>query len=113
MIVNITEQAKVAFDEMFQRNSGDLTFDRYIRVYIQRISWRGPVFNVAQDEPTPKDEIFVVDGKYNVIMDKDLAKQFSVVNIYYKSMLSYSDFYVSTDLDWKDEYHYRDWGKPW
>ncbi|MBO3445059.1 MULTISPECIES: hypothetical protein [Clostridia] len=48
-----------------------------------------------------------------IIINKDLASKFEVVNIYYKSTQSYGDFHITTDLVWKDEYHYSDWAKPW
>ncbi|UPA31828.1 hypothetical protein L0P85_06735 [Terrisporobacter glycolicus] len=54
-----------------------------------------------------------MDNKYHVIIDKDLSSKFSVVNIFYKSTGSYGDFYITTDLQWKDEYHYCNWSKPW
>lgn len=114
MIINITDLAKVALDEMFKSYGTDnLDIGRYIRVYLKEIAWHGPVFNVAQDEPTSNDNIYVIDNKYHVIIDKDLSTKFSVVNIFYKSTRSYGDFYISTDLEWKDEYHYCDWSKPW
>ena len=114
MIINISDLAKTALDEMFKNyKTDDLNNRRCIRVYLKEIAWHGPVFNVAQDEPTSDDNIYVVDNKYHVIINKDLSTKFSVVNIFYKSTRSYGDFYISTDLEWKDEYHYSSWGKPW
>lgn len=114
MIINITDLAKAALDDMFKNYEMDeLDNEKYIRVYLKEIAWHGPVFNVAQDEPTSKDNIYVVDNKYHVIIDKDLSSKFSVVNIFYKSTGSYGDFHITTDLQWKDEYHYCNWSKPW
>lgn len=109
MIINITNPAKDALNNMFQ--SYNLDF-KYIRIYLKEIAWHGPVFNVALDEPTCDDEVFKVDD-INIIINKDLCLKFSVVNIYYNSNLSYSDFHITTDLVWKDEYHYCNWSKPW
>lgn len=111
MIINITDPAKTALDNMFKNYPTDEK--KYIRVYLKEIAWHGPVFNVAQDEPTSKDNIYVVDEKYNIIINQDLCIKFSIVNIYFRSNLSYGDFYITTDLEWKDEYHYCEWGKPW
>ena len=114
MIINITDLAKAAFDEIFKiYEPDDLNNRRFIRVYLKEIAWYGPVFNVAQDEPTSDDNVYVVDNKYYVIINKDLSTKFSVVNIFYKSARSYDDFYISTDLEWKDEYHYCNWSKSW
>ena len=114
MIINITDLAKAALDEMFKNySSNDLNKELYFRIYLKEIAWHGPVFNVAQDEPTSNDNVYIVDNKYHVIINKDLSTKFSVVNIFYKSTRSYGDFFISTDLEWKDEYHYCDWSKPW
>lgn len=113
MIINITDMAKIALDEMLKNYNNDEDLRKYIRIYLKEIAWHGPVFSVAQDEPTSNDNIYVVDNKYNVIINEDLSTKFSVVNIFYKSTRSYGDFYISTDLQWKDEYHYCDWSKPW
>lgn len=109
MIINITEIAKVALDNMIKDYNVD---SNNIRVYLKSIAWYGPIFNVALDDPTEKDEVFKVDD-YLIIINKDLASKFEVVNIYYKSTQSYGDFHITTDLVWKDEYHYSDWAKPW
>lgn len=117
MIVNITDLAKVALDDMFKQydlyNKDAINQNKYIRVYIKEIAWYGPVFNVAQDEPTSKDNVYVIDDKYQVIINKDLVTKFTVVNIYYNSTGSYGNFRITTDLEWKDDYHYSEWGKPW
>lgn len=111
MIINITDSSKLAIDNMFENYPLDT--NKYLRVYLKEIAWHGPVFNVAQDEPTSKDNIYLVDNKYNIIINNDLCEKFTVVNIYYRSNLSYSDFYITTDFEWKDEYHYCEWSKPW
>ena len=110
MIINITDLAKAALNDMFKNYN---ISEKYIRVYLKEIAWYGPIFNVALDEPTSKDNIFIVDNEYKVIIDKDLSNKFDVVNIYYKSTRSYGDFYITTNLIWKDEYHYSEWCKPW
>ena len=103
MIINITDLAKAALNDMFKNYN---ISEKYIRVYLKEIAWYGPIFNVALDEPTSKDNIFIVDNEYKVIINKDLSNKFDVVNIYYKSTRSYGDFYITTNLIWKDEYHY-------
>mgnify|MGYP003296085220 CR=1 FL=1 len=114
MIINITDLAKAALDDMFKNYDDEtLSNKKFIRIYLKEIAWHGPVFNVAQDEPTSDDNVYVVDDEYHVIINKDLSTKFSVVNIFYKSTRSYGDFYISTDLEWKDEYHYCQWSKPW
>ena len=114
MIINITDLAKAAIDQMLQRydTSENKDVRKYVRIFLKEIAWHGPIFNVAQDEPTSEDNVYTVDDKYNVIINKDLAKKFSVVNIFYRST-TYGDFIISTDLEWKDEYHYCDWSKSW
>lgn len=109
MIINISDTAKAALNNLFEAYNTD---SRSIRVYLKELAWHGPIFSVALDEPTDKDNIFNVDD-YNVIINKDLCSKFSVVNIYYNSTFSYGDFRITTDLVWKDEYHYTDWAKPW
>lgn len=109
MIINIVGYAKEALNELFKNY--DLTL-KYVRIYLKEIAWHGPVFNVALDEPTSNDVVFNVDD-IHIIINEDLCTKFNIVNIYYRSNLSYSDFYITTDLVWKDEYHYTNWGKPW
>lgn len=109
MIINITDLAKAAFNNMFRSYNVN---SKYIRVYLKEIAWYGPVFNVTLDEPTSNDKVFDID-QYKIVINKDLGTKFSIINIYYKSTRSYGDFYITTDLIWKDEYHYKEWSKPW
>lgn len=58
------------------------------------------------------DELFESNG-FIVILNKELASKISVINIFFKSALSYDDFRISTDLIWKEEYYGQPWSKPW
>lgn len=109
MIINITDLAKNALDNLFIEYSVNF---KNIRLYLKEIAWHGPIFDLALDEAKENDNIFKVDG-YNVIIDKDLSAKFSVVNIYYNSFEYYGNFKITTDFIWKDEYHYCDWSKKW
>lgn len=110
MIINISEPAKEEFNKLFNIYS---IKNKFIRVFIKEISaWYGPIFNVALDEPTENDDIFAIED-FNIILNKDLTSKISVINIYYKSVLSSDIFRVSTDLVWREEYYGLSWSKPW
>lgn len=111
MIVNITDEAKNRLNEMF---SDFKIENKLFRVYVRDMSsWYGPIFDVALDEPTINDNIYVCDD-YNVIVNKELSLEISVINVYFKPYIAGSGFKVTTDLIWKDEYYYNNtWSKPW
>lgn len=110
MIINITDSAKNELNTSFKNLNLN---DKYLRVYIKRISaWYGPIFNIALDEPTEDDVIFSYED-FKIVINSDLASKINIVNIFYKSPLYGDKFRVSTDLVWKEEYYDAPWSKPW
>lgn len=109
MIFNIHDTAKEQIDKLLEKSSKQ---EKSFRIYIRRISaWRGPVWDVALDEPTENDQIFEADG-YKIFMRKEMIQKINNVEIYYQYGISKSGFRVLTDLVWKLQYKYEDWTKP-
>lgn len=49
--------------------------EKAFRIYIRRISgWRGPVWDIALDEPTHKDEVFESEGIQNIYEKRNGTK---------------------------------------
>lgn len=108
MNFNIHDSAKEQIDNLLTQAQKQ---EKAFRIYIRRISgWRGPVWDVALDEPKDKDELFESDG-YKIFMRKEMAQKINNVEIFYQYGISKSGFRVLTDLIWKIQYKYEDWAK--
>ncbi len=109
MNFNIHDSAKEQINKLLKESSKS---DKSFRIYIRRVSgWLGPVWDIALDEPTDKDDIFTA-CEYKVFMRKEAAQKINNVEIFYKYGISKSGFRVLTDLEWNVMYKYEDWAKP-
>ena len=109
MNFNIHDSAKEQIDNILTQAQKQ---EKALRIYIRRISgWRGPVWDVALDEPTDKDEVFELDG-YKIFMRNEMVPKINNVEIFYQYGISKSGFRVLTDMIWKIQYKYEDWSKP-
>lgn len=108
MFFNIKESGKIAIDEILEKaNKKDKTF----RIYIRRVSnWLGPVFDVALDEPTDKDNVFEYED-YKIIIRKELSEKINSIEIFFKEGISKSGFRVLTDINWQFNCRFEDWAK--
>ena len=102
MIINITNSAKLALNKLCEKN---LTNSKTFRIYLKDIACSGAIFYITLDNATQDDLIFEVDD-FKIIISKELCSKITVANIYYNTSDSFEDFKITTDLVWKDEYHY-------
>ncbi|WP_040327371.1 iron-sulfur cluster biosynthesis family protein [Clostridium ihumii] len=102
MIINITDSAKLVLNKLCRQDSIN---EKTFRVYLKEIACSGAIFYITLDKATKDDLVFDVDD-FKIIISKELCSKFTVVNIYYNTSDSFEDFKITTDLVWKDEYHY-------
>lgn len=108
MKFNLHDSAKEQINKLLEEEDKK---EKAFCIYIRRVSnWLGPVWDVALDEPTEKDEVFKADG-YEIFMRKEMAEKIDNVEIFYKYGISKSGFRVLTDMLWKLEYKYEEWAK--
>lgn len=95
MKVDITEKAKEELKELLKQK--DIQ-NNTIRVFVQSIGWGGPSLSMALDKSKDEDILIENDG-FKFIIDKNLAKDMSKVNIDYSDVWYRKGFRITSDLE--------------